>query len=235
MMATLAVEETLRSLRSSWQAYAPAEPPSPSAPPAQATETVLLAKLRAGDEDAYEILVRTYGGRLLSVARRLLRDEEDARDAVQDALMAAFRALPRFKGDSRLSTWMHRIVVNAALMKLRTRRRKQEESIEPLLPTFSENGRHAVPVTRWENGADLELEREETRDRVRAAIQQLPESYRTVILLRDIEELDTAEAASALGISITATKIRLHRARQALRTLLTEQLCRPADARRSRG
>ena len=97
-------------------------------------EATLVAQLRAGDEAAFEQVVRSYGGRLLAVARRIVGSEEDARDAVQDAFLNAFRSLDRFEGNAKLSTWLHRIVVNAALMKLRTRKRKPEQSIETLLP-----------------------------------------------------------------------------------------------------
>jgi RNA polymerase sigma-70 factor (ECF subfamily) len=146
--------------------------------------------------------------------------EEDAREVVQETFVSAFRALDRFKGDARLSTWLHRITVNTALMKLRTRRRKPEEPIEPLLPAFLEDGHHRERFQSWTEPADAALVREDQRRRVRQSIDQLPESYRTVLLLRDIEEMDTGEVAAAMGISPNAVKIRLHRARQALRTLL---------------
>jgi RNA polymerase sigma-70 factor (ECF subfamily) len=181
----------------------------------------LIRRLKAGDEDAYAAVVRTLGGRMLSVARRFLRDEEAARDAVQDAFLSAFRGIHAFDGEAELATWLHRIVVNAALMKLRTRRRKPEESIEPMLPAFAEDGHHATrPVTAWAMSAEQALLRRETRERVRAAIAELPESYRTVLLLRDIEERSTREAANLVGVSENALKLRLHRARQALATKL---------------
>ncbi|MCZ6782774.1 MAG: sigma-70 family RNA polymerase sigma factor [Proteobacteria bacterium] len=183
-------------------------------------EAALLARLREGDDKAYETLVRAYTGRLLAVARRFLGSEEDAQDAVQDAFLSAFRAIDRFQGGSRVSTWLHRIVVNACLMRLRTRRRKPEQSIEELLPRFLEDGHVEVPTAPWKAGADHLLETRENRDQVREAIGQLPENYRTVVLLRDIEEFDTDQTAEALGISRAAVKTRLHRARQALRTLL---------------
>lgn len=180
----------------------------------------LLARLRAGEPAACEQLVRDHAGRLLAVARRLLRDEEDARDAVQEAFAAAFRGLARFEGASRLSTWLHRIVVNSALMRLRTRRRRPEEPIEPLLPRFLEDGHHAADHRECGAPAQRLLERAEARGLVRRAIDALPESYRTVLLLRDIEELDTAEVAGLTGLSESAVKTRLHRARLALRGLL---------------
>jgi len=190
----------------------------------EAADARLLADLRAGDDAAYERLVRRYGARLLATARRLLRHEEDARDAVQDAFLQAFRGLDRFQGDARLSTWLHRIVVNAALMKLRTRRRKPESSIEELLPRFLEDGHMAEAAAPWRDGTDAALEREETRELVRRGIDRLPESYRTVLVLRDLEELDTAETSALLGIGTDAVKTRLHRARQALRQILDPHL-----------
>jgi RNA polymerase sigma-70 factor (ECF subfamily) len=189
----------------------------------------LVARLRAGDEKAFEELVRAHGGRMLSVARRLLRDPDDAQDAVQDAFLSAFRSLEKFEGSSRLSTWLHRIVVNAALMKLRTKRRKPETSIEDLLPHFLEDGHQANPAVAWKLPADQAVERAQLGQLVRRSIDELPETYRTVLVLRDVEDLDTAETAEFLGIAPNAVKTRLHRARQALRTLMDAEL-RGAEA-----
>jgi len=186
-------------------------------------EGVLLAGLRAGDNAAYEQLVRNFGGRMLAVARRILRNDEDARDAVQTAYLSAFRSLGAFEGSCRLSTWLHRIVVNAALMKLRSRRRHREESIESLLPTFLDDGHHAQQFSRDDLPADSLLEQEETRAVVRTCIAQLPEHHRAIVMMRDTEDLSTAEVASLLGITPNAVKIRLHRARQALLTLLRRE------------
>jgi RNA polymerase sigma-70 factor (ECF subfamily) len=183
-------------------------------------EATLIAQLRAGDEAAFEQVVRAYGGRLLAVARRIVDSEEDARDVVQDAFLNAFRALDRFEGNAKLSTWLHRIVVNAALMKLRTRKRKPEQSIETLLPAFLDDGHHEERFQSWDEPVDKLMERAENRELVRKQIDALPEGYRTVLVLRDIEGLDTEETAKVLGLSVNAAKIRLHRARQALRTLL---------------
>jgi RNA polymerase sigma-70 factor (ECF subfamily) len=183
-------------------------------------EATLVAQLRAGDERAFEHVVRSYGGRLLAVARRIVDSEEDARDVVQDAFLNAFRSLDRFEGNAKLSTWLHRIVVNAALMKLRTRKRKPEQSIETMLPGFLDDGHHEERFQSWDEPVDKLMERAENRALVRKQIDALPEGYRTVLVLRDIEGLDTEETANVLGLSVNATKIRLHRARQALRTLL---------------
>jgi RNA polymerase sigma-70 factor, ECF subfamily len=183
-------------------------------------EATLVAQLRAGDEAAFEQVVRKYGGRLLAVARRIVGSEEDARDVVQEGFMNAFKSLDRFEGNAKLSTWLHRIVVNAALMKLRTRKRKPEQSIETMLPSFLDDGHHEERFQSWDEPIDQLMERAENRRLVREQIDALPEGYRTVLVLRDIEGLDTEETANVLGLSVNATKIRLHRARQALRTLL---------------
>jgi RNA polymerase sigma-70 factor (ECF subfamily) len=181
----------------------------------------LLNRLRAGHDSAYEELVRKEMPHLLAVARRLLRNDEDAQDAVQQAFLSAFRALPAFSGRSRLTTWLHRIVTNAALMKLRLRGRRPEERIEELLPDFLDDGHHVEQFSEWSLPADARVLRHETRTQVRAAIDRLPDTYRTVLLLRDIEELSTEETAQALGVTSNTVKIRLHRARQALLKLLT--------------
>lgn len=183
-------------------------------------EARLVERMRAGEEEAYEVLVRQFGGRLLAVARRILPAEDDARDALQEAYIQAFRAIDRFRGDCGLGTWLHRIVVNAALLKLRSKKRRREVDLEALLPAFDEGGRRLEPqAPEQEAGVDT-LCREETRAQVRERIAQLPAAYREVILLRDLEGLDTAAAAKVLGITSNAVKIRLHRARLALAELM---------------
>jgi RNA polymerase sigma-70 factor (ECF subfamily) len=187
---------------------------------ADADEVALVAGLRTGDDAAFEKLVRIFGGRLLAVARRILRNEEDAQDAVQDALLSAVKSIESFSGGSRIYTWLHRIVSNAALMKLRTRRRTHEQSIEDLLPKYLADGHRDVPAGEWTERLGAAAEQSETQAIVRQCIDQLPEAYRTVLVMRDIEELDTEETARLLGVNAGVVKTRLHRARQALRTLL---------------
>jgi RNA polymerase sigma-70 factor (ECF subfamily) len=198
----------------------PSRPDGLTAADAAAEDAALLSRLRSGDPSAYDDLVRMHTGRLLAVTRRMLNSEDDAKDAVQDAFLSAFRGLASFEGGSLLSTWLHRIAVNAALMKLRTRRRKPERSIETLLPSYLEDGHHAEDFQDWNQPVDRAMMRAEMRAMVRKCIGELPDNYRTVLILRDIEELDTDETAERLGLTPNAVKIRLHRARQALRTLL---------------
>lgn len=191
---------------------------------ARDAERRFVRRLRAGDEAAFEELVRGYGGRMLSVARRILGSAEDAGDAVQEAFAAAFESICRFNGDAMLATWLHRIVVNAALMQLRRRRRrKPEQSIDELLPHFDSDGSWLDDCRPASITSHAILEERETRELVHRCIGALPETYRVILLLRDIEELDTAETAGRLGIRPATVKVRLHRARQALRTLVERE------------
>jgi RNA polymerase sigma-70 factor (ECF subfamily) len=185
-------------------------------------DPLLLARLREGDESAFEQLVRATMARLLAAARRLLRNEEEARDAVQTAFIRAFQSLSRFRAESTLSTWLHRIVVNECLMRLRSR--KREDPIdEALLPQFRPDGHQVRDTVEWSDSAEQAMERSETAARVRASIDQLPEPYRTVLILRDVEEMTPDEVAEQLGLSKNVIKVRLHRARQMLRTLLERE------------
>lgn len=189
-------------------------------------EAGLLARIKLGEPAACELLVQRQGGRMLAVARRFLRSEHDCYDAVQDAFLSAFRAVHGFEGNATLGTWLHRIVVNACLMKLRRRPPSHTVSIDELLPTFDQTGHQAREVSRWNELPPERLIADEMRTQVRDCIDRLPEPYRVVVLLRDIEELDTTETATLLGISTDVVKTRLHRARQALRSLLEPLMAR---------
>jgi RNA polymerase sigma-70 factor (ECF subfamily) len=184
-----------------------------------AEERALVARLKGDDDGAYEEVVRRFGPRMLSVARRMLTQEQDAQDAVQDAFLSAFKAIGNFQGDAKLATWLHRIVVNAALMKLRSKRRKPEASIDDLMPKYHEDG-HRRSNGDWRVTHDTAVQTSEIREQVLAAIDRLPDLYRDILMLRDIEELSTEEAAKQLEITEGAVKTRLHRARLALRESL---------------
>jgi RNA polymerase sigma-70 factor (ECF subfamily) len=184
----------------------------------------LLERLRRGDAAAYETLVRDHSGRMFATIRRILRNEEDARDALQDAFLSAYRGLASFAGDARLSTWLHRVAVNAALMKLRSKKSVQEKPIDDLFPRFDDTGHEFTPNEPWSESAEELASKAETRALVRRLIDELPETYRTALVLRDIEELSTEEVARQLEVTQNAVKIRIHRARQALRALLDARL-----------
>ena len=184
-----------------------------------AEESDLIHHLRAGDEAAYESLVREHGGRMLAIARRFFSSDQDAADAVQDAFISAFQSITSFEASSKLSTWLHRIIVNACLMKIRSCRRHETSSLDDHLPQFASDGHHAQSVPAWTCPVARTIEAE-TREQVRRAINDMPDAHREVLLLRDIEEFDTEETARLLNTTVANVKTRLHRARQVLRTHL---------------
>jgi RNA polymerase sigma-70 factor (ECF subfamily) len=150
---------------------------------------------------------------------------------LQDAFLQVFRSIGRFRGDSSLSTWLHRIAWNAALLKIRSAKRRPEVSLEECLPRYDETGHRIEPFARLRRGPDEELENKETLGHVRACVERLPALYRAVIYLRDFEEKSTKEAAEILGTNETVVKVRLHRARKALATLLSGALGLSAPTR----
>lgn len=196
---------------------------------AAADEQRLLARLHAGEDEAFDQLVAENTPRMLAVARNILPDESDAMDAVQNAFLSAWKSLDKFDGRSKLSTWLHQITVNACLMMLRTRRRRPETSIDPLLPAFESDGHLKIRQQRWRETPGGGIELRETRDLVRGKIAELPETYRLVLVLRDIEGLDTEQAAAVLEITPEAVRTRLHRARLALKALLEPHFLRLDD------
>jgi RNA polymerase sigma-70 factor (ECF subfamily) len=171
--------------------------------------------------DDLEHFAREYAGRLQAVARRLLRSEEDAADAVQDALLSAVRARHRFQGESTVYTWLYRIVVNACLMQMRSRRGGAVMSLHEM-----PGGAGQIPTAGAKGAgerAEERLGRSETQARVRSCVDELPEGYREIIVLRDLEGHDTTETARLLQVSRGAVKTRLHRARQALGAVLVRR------------
>jgi RNA polymerase sigma-70 factor (ECF subfamily) len=178
---------------------------------------VLLARLGAGDRQAFEALVREYRGRMLAIAQRFLACAEDGEDAVQEALLAAYRSLESFKGNSELWTWLYRVLVNACRMVRRSRSRHRMVSLEDVSHSGGEPGHGAIPSPRSTEPPHACAERTEMQAWVHDSIARLPEHYRQVLLLRDIDELNIDQTAQRLGTSRGAVKSRLHRARQALR------------------
>lgn len=163
---------------------------------------------------------------MLAVARRLLGNDDDARECVQDAYLAAFAKAEMFEGRSAYRTWLHRIVVNTALGMLRKRKQRGTPSVDGLLPEFDGSGCRIEPMWQFDESLEKSMEREEARSAVRAAIDALPDLYRAVLVLRDIEEYTAAEVAALLETNIPVVKTRLHRARTALKKRLEGQWAR---------
>lgn len=187
------------------------------------TEAALLERARAGDFEAFEALVLPHEGRLFAVARHLV-GESEAADALQSGLLHALESFATFRGESAFGTWLSRIVTNEALKILRTRRRRPAVSLDGAPGADGDAGDVPLPefVADWrEDDPALSVERGELRRILDEAIAQLPENHRVVFVLRDVVGLDTEAAAQALGISAGNVKIRLLRARLALRERLT--------------
>ena len=184
------------------------------------SEASLVVALKAGDKGAAEILVRTHASWMLAVARRVAGDSALAEDSVQEAFINVFRKIGDFEERSSLKTWLHRIVVNQVLMKLRARRNKNEIPIDELLPAFDANACRIEPPWQFLATPEEIFEREDRRALIHSKINELPESYRIILKLRDIEELTTREVAEGLELSEANVKVRLHRARSALKKLL---------------
>jgi RNA polymerase sigma-70 factor (ECF subfamily) len=187
-------------------------------------ETSWLTRLKNGDPAAYEEMVRDYSPRMLAVARRMLRSEHDAADAVQDALLSAFASIGRFRGGASLYTWLHRITVNSCLLRLRSRRRRNEVSLNTLTVDDPLGAASAQHLRSACDAVGRCLVRAEMCVSLRRCLDRLPDDYRTIIVLRDLEERDTDETAALLGLSKVNVKTRLHRARRALRTLVESSL-----------
>ena len=179
-----------------------------------------ISDLERGDGPSTDAFVRENIGWMLAVARRIVRDQFLAEDCVQAAFMNVFKNLDGFKGQSSLRTWMHRIVVNKALMSLRARNRLQEKPIDDLLPAYDASGcRLEDPWITLETPETL-LAQSQTAESVLSLIDEMPDIYRIVLLLRDIEELSTSDVAELLELSESNVKVRLHRARSGLKKLL---------------
>lgn len=186
-------------------------------------EKGLIRRLCAGEAAAREQIIHLYGSRVIATARRYLREEADISDCFQDTFLRVFEKIGSFEQRSSLWSWIRRITINECLMQLRRTQRHPHDSIDDLLPVFDESGARVEPTTRAK-GLEDALHGEGIRDMVRAAIDRLPETYRTVVLLRDMDGYTTEETALVLGIQNNAVKTRLHRARSALKTLLDPHL-----------
>jgi RNA polymerase sigma-70 factor (ECF subfamily) len=177
--------------------------------PTTATIDDLVDAARTGDHAAFEELVRRTSADTYTLARRLVSDEEDARDVVQEAYLRAFRSIGRFRGDAQFTTWLYRITANCASTHLGRRRRHRHDELDEEVD---------VPDTSPDHDPAAMASATLLRDRLEAAIAELPPRLRAVVVLRDIYDLNHAQIAEELGITESAAKVRLHRARRRLRT-----------------
>ena len=190
-----------------------------------ADEIDLVARLQSGDEAALEKAFNLYSGKLYNVALRILKDQSDAEEVIQDVFLTAFRKANSFQGNSQFSTWLYRLTVNAALGRIRRSKKSQEVEYAEFLPKFQDDGHHAVrPVVDWSDTLDEQYSKNETQELLAKALDELKPVDKTVIVLSDLEGLSDKEIADATGLTVSAVKTRLHRARLFLRGKLTVQL-----------
>lgn len=183
-----------------------------------------MARAKAGDSSAFSELVSKYERRVFRLAKNITRNDEDAEDVLQDAFLKAYEHLDRFEGNSKFYTWLVRITVNEALMKLRKRKTDRTVSLDEPVELGDEVMQREIAV--WDGTPEQRYAGEEMKKILEDALETLKPDFRTVFTLRDIEELSTEETAEALDISVAAVKSRLLRARLALREKLTRQFKR---------
>jgi RNA polymerase sigma-70 factor, ECF subfamily len=187
-------------------------------------DLALVRLVQEGDHGAFQEIVRNHQHRVYAVALRVTRDQATASDVVQDTFLQVFRKIGQFQGESAFATWLHRVTVNAALMRLRSAHHRHESSFEDMSPQYGERGELVEPIDDWSAAADDVVIRRELSVHAARAVDALPEAYRSVFVLRELEELSTHEVAEALGINVGMVKTRLHRARLALRKTLSARI-----------
>ena len=188
-------------------------------------DAALLEALRAEDPAAAEMLVETYGDRVYRLTYRITGSNEDAEEATQDALWTAARKIDSFKGESQFGSWLYRIAANAAYQKLRSRKAKSREiALDDVMPALDGEGVHFEPMDDWAPRVDDNAVNGELRDVLEKAIGELPDDYRTALVMHDVEGMPNPDIAETLGISLPAVKSRVHRSRLFVRKKLTGYL-----------
>jgi len=205
----------------------PDQPLQASRTPVSAGEGDLVERAQAGDMEAFAELVRRYERRIYRMARQITQNDEDAEDVLQESFLKAFQHLDSFQGQSKFYTWVTRIAVNESLMKLRKRKSDRTVSLDENIETDEEPIVREIAV--WDDTPESKYSQEELRQILDKAIESLKPIFRTVFILRDVEELSTEETAEVLGLSIAAVKSRLLRARLQLGERLTRVFKRKGD------
>ncbi|HTB93979.1 MAG TPA: sigma-70 family RNA polymerase sigma factor [Candidatus Sulfotelmatobacter sp.] len=194
-------------------------------------EKELIARIIAGETNLFHELIRPYERMVYLSILTMVRNQQEAEDGAQDVMINAFRHLKSFRGDAKFSTWLVTIAMNEARQRLRKAKAAQLESLDEGKEDREGDFTPAV-LTDWREIPSEALEKKEIRQKLREAVEQLPPLYREVLVLRDLEELNQEETASALGIKVTLVKVRLHRARMMLQKMLAPYLITATPARK---
>ena len=191
----------------------------------RADEHALVVRVQAGDMAAFETLFASYGARVFRQAMSLLGTEAEAEEVMQEVFLALYAKAQTFRGDAALSTWLYRLTANAALSRLRRRKRCPEVALDTYLPRFRHDGHHLVqPVVDWSQDVERCYATAELRQLLQQAIEALRPLDKAVLVLSDIEELSNRDIGDILGLSVQAVKARLHRARLRVRDQLAAAL-----------
>lgn len=206
--------------------------------PSREDVTALVERAQRRDFQAFEALVALHRSKIYALALRMLRSPSEAEELTQETFLSAWQNLPRFRGESAFGSWLHRICANFALMRLRRQKLEPALADEPVMPEprFDANGSLLSPFSYdWARGTEEKVLDRELREAIEQASAGLPEDYRTVFLLKDVEGLSYEEISQAIGITVAAVKSRLHRARVALRESINAFYSRTPRRPRSSG
>ena len=187
--------------------------------------TAVIERLKSGDQGALETIFNLYSVKLYNIALRILGEPADTEEIIQDVFWTVYRKAKSFQGNSQFSTWLYRLTVNAALGKIRRKKSNKEVDYEEYLPKFQTDGHHVVrPVVDWSDNLDEQYSKHELQEVLGKALNELKPLDKSVVVLSDLEGLSDKEIAVTLGLSVSAVKTRLHRARLFLRGKMTVHL-----------
>jgi RNA polymerase sigma-70 factor, ECF subfamily len=188
-------------------------------------DSALVERLKAGDHQALEALFNLYSSKLYNVAHRIFGDVADTQEVIQDVFWTAYRKAKTFRGNSRFSTWLYKLTINASLGRIRRSRKNKKVEYEKFLPKFQEDGHHLVrPVVDWSNTLEEDCAKQELQQLLKEALDQLKPIDKSVVVLSDLEGMSDKEIAATLELTVSAVKTRLHRARLFLRGKLAMRL-----------
>jgi RNA polymerase sigma-70 factor (ECF subfamily) len=189
------------------------------------TESELIRRVKAGDHKAFEDLFARYVSRVYGQAIKLMRNPEEAQEVVQEVFLTVYTKIGTFRGKAAFSTWLYRLTANAAITRLRKRKRRNETPLDDYLPKFGEGGHHlARPLADWSHELERRLSEVELQGAIQEALDELPPLDKAVVVLSDMEDLPNREIAKILELTVPAVKARLHRARLFLRGKLALHL-----------
>ena len=184
-------------------------------------EEALVRKFQGGDLEAYDKIAEIYQKKIYGLSFNLMRNQMDAQDVTQEVLLTLFRKIHMFQGKSAFSSWVYRITLNASYMKLRSKKKEPNVSIDELMPSYNGAGFQQEKIQDWSENTESLMFTNETRDIINKAVDLLPEKEKVVFLLRDVEGLSTEKTGEILDLTVPAVKSRLHRARLFLRKKLS--------------